>query len=243
MHIMTSMSPEACHSDSLCSLKTLPSSRAEPVPPKPHLLGVRSSFLSWKRHMTVGLGFFPSFWKKRKTHRVRTLLDFPGGSVVKKKKKSACQARDVGLIPGSGRSPGGGHGILAWRIPWTEEPGGLQSVGSQRVGHDWVVNSKNNEEHSRVVRVIIWLLANAWSHGGQREGLEKVSSASPFCQLKLKKCKPAESAGPLPPNEGIYSIKEHLFETSQPGFPVNELEESEWRRSGWNWTFFLHTVH
>ena len=28
--------------------------------------------------------------------------------------------------------------ILAWRIPWTEEPGGLQSIGSQRVGHDWV---------------------------------------------------------------------------------------------------------
>ena len=27
-------------------------------------------------------------------------------------------------------------GILAWRIPWTEEPGGLQSVGSQRVRHD-----------------------------------------------------------------------------------------------------------
>ena len=28
-------------------------------------------------------------------------------------------------------------GILVWRIPWTEEPGGLQSVGSQRAGHDW----------------------------------------------------------------------------------------------------------
>ena len=28
--------------------------------------------------------------------------------------------------------------ILAWKIPWTEEPGGLQSLGSQRVGHDWV---------------------------------------------------------------------------------------------------------
>ena len=27
-------------------------------------------------------------------------------------------------------------GILAWKIPWTEEPGGLQSMGSQRVGHD-----------------------------------------------------------------------------------------------------------
>ena len=28
-------------------------------------------------------------------------------------------------------------GILAWRIPWTEEPGGLQSMGSQKVGYDW----------------------------------------------------------------------------------------------------------
>ena len=30
--------------------------------------------------------------------------------------------------------------ILAWRIPWTEEPGGLQSMGSQRVGHNWATN-------------------------------------------------------------------------------------------------------
>ena len=31
--------------------------------------------------------------------------------------------------------------ILAWRIPWTKEPGGLQSMGSQRVGHDWATNT------------------------------------------------------------------------------------------------------
>ena len=31
--------------------------------------------------------------------------------------------------------------ILAWRIPWTEKSGGLQSMGSQRVGHDWVTNT------------------------------------------------------------------------------------------------------
>ena len=41
---------------------------------------------------------------------------------------------------GRGRSPGEGNGnhsgTLAWRIPWTEEPGGLPSMGSQRVGHD-----------------------------------------------------------------------------------------------------------
>ena len=48
---------------------------------------------------------------------------------------------DPGLIPGLGRSPAGGHGnllhgILAWRIPWTEEPGGLQSIESQRIGRN-----------------------------------------------------------------------------------------------------------
>ena len=31
--------------------------------------------------------------------------------------------------------------ILAWRIPWTEKPGGLQSLGSQRVRHDWATNT------------------------------------------------------------------------------------------------------
>ena len=47
--------------------------------------------------------------------------------------------RDTGLIPELGRSSGGGHGthssIPAWRIPWTEEPAGQWSIGSQRVGH------------------------------------------------------------------------------------------------------------
>ena len=46
-------------------------------------------------------------------------------------------ATDPGSIPGSGRFPGEGHGnplsILAWRPPWTAEPGGLQFVGLQRV--------------------------------------------------------------------------------------------------------------
>ena len=54
---------------------------------------------------------------------------------------SAGDIRDMGLIPGSGRSPGGGHGnplqYSCWRIPWTEEPGGLQYIESQWIGHDW----------------------------------------------------------------------------------------------------------
>ena len=31
-------------------------------------------------------------------------------------------------------------GTLAWKVPWTEEPGGLQSMGSLRVGHDWATS-------------------------------------------------------------------------------------------------------
>jgi len=49
-------------------------------------------------------------------------------------------AMQPGSIPGSGRYPGEGSGnsihILACGIPWTEEPGELQSTGSKRVGHD-----------------------------------------------------------------------------------------------------------
>ena len=58
------------------------------------------------------------------------ILGFPGGSEVK---ASACNVGDLGSISGSVRSPGEEN---AWRIPWTEEPGGLQSTESQRVGHD-----------------------------------------------------------------------------------------------------------
>ena len=64
-------------------------------------------------------------------------MDFPGGS---DSKASAYNVGDLGSIPGSGRSPGEGNGnplsILAWKIPWTEKPGRLQSMGSQRVGRD-----------------------------------------------------------------------------------------------------------
>ena len=55
-------------------------------------------------------------------------------------KNLPANARDAGSIPGSGRSleeeMAPHSSILAWRIPWMEEPGGLQSVGLQTVGHN-----------------------------------------------------------------------------------------------------------
>ena len=61
-----------------------------------------------------------------------SLVGFPGGTSGK---EPICQCRrGSGLIPGWGRSPGEGmathSSILAWRIPWTEEPGWLQSMGT-----------------------------------------------------------------------------------------------------------------
>ena len=47
-------------------------------------------------------------------------LGFPCGSVGK---ESTCNVGDLGLIPGLGRSPGEGEGLLAWRISWTKSMG------------------------------------------------------------------------------------------------------------------------
>ena len=61
--------------------------------------------------------------------------------MVKNLPANARDVRDMGSIPGLGRSPGGEvtatrSSILTWRIPWTEEPGRLQSIVSQRARHD-----------------------------------------------------------------------------------------------------------
>ena len=79
-------------------------------------------------------------------HIVLFQLDFPGGSDGK---ASVYDVGDPGSIPGLGRSLGEGMAIhsstIAWKIPWTEEPGRLQSMGSQRVVHDWATS----RSHSR----------------------------------------------------------------------------------------------
>ena len=72
-----------------------------------------------------------------KAGKFQGLHVFPAGSDGE---EFACNAGDLGLIPGSERSPEEGHGsplhILAWRTPGTEESGGLQSIGLQRVRFD-----------------------------------------------------------------------------------------------------------
>ena len=86
-------------------------------------------------------------WHTRDTHTHSGVLrghkkNFPGGS---DRKASACSARELASIPELGRSPGKGMAtyscILAWKIPRTEKPGGLQTIGLQTVRYDWVTNT------------------------------------------------------------------------------------------------------
>ena len=65
------------------------------------------------------------------------LQGFPGGSNCK---ESVCKPRDLGWKDPLEKDMATHFSILAWEIPPTEEPGGLQSIGSQRVGHDLALN-------------------------------------------------------------------------------------------------------
>ena len=75
-------------------------------------------------------------------HCIRYYKGFPGGS---EGKESACivgdpRVRSLGREDPLEKGMESLSSVLAWRILWTEEPGGLQSMRSQRVGHDLVAN-------------------------------------------------------------------------------------------------------
>ena len=55
------------------------------------------------------------------------------------------------------------HSILAWEIPWTEEPGRLQSIGSQRVRHNWATEQRQKQTHWNVSAVVQGLSGSKWS--------------------------------------------------------------------------------
>ena len=84
--------------------------------------------------------FFPSFSPEISVILASMPWGFPGGLVVKNPPASAREAGDAGSSLGQEdpleKEMTTHSSILAWEIPWSEEPGGLQSTGSQRVRHD-----------------------------------------------------------------------------------------------------------
>ena len=128
------LSTTPCGHKDVCSLESLWNKQKRP--------GKGFVFLAERNTMKMVFFFFLLF-------PVGRLWGFPGGS---DSKESACNVGDLGSSLGweapLGKEMETHSIILAWRIPWTKEPGGLQPVGSQRGGHDWVTHT-----HRR-----LWLL-------------------------------------------------------------------------------------
>ena len=130
---------------------------------------------------------------------------FLGGSVDQ---ETACNVGDPGLIPGLGRSlekeMETHFSMLAWKIPWTEELGGLQSMGSQRVGHDWVTNThllnKSLLNHFSRVQLFetLWAIAyqDSLSMGFFRQEYWSGLSRRPPGDLPNSKTEPASLMSP-----------------------------------------------
>ena len=103
-------------------------------------MATHSSTIAWKIPWTEEPDRLQSMRSQRDGHDQATSFHFHfslSNCSISDGKESVCNAGDLGSIPGSGRSPGEGNGnpsnTLAWRIPWTEEPGRLQSMGSQEL--------------------------------------------------------------------------------------------------------------
>ena len=97
-------------------------------------------------HLDLNHRYMITNWQMSPWITIGMPLLFPGGSVVKKKNLPANvrDAKDTSLIHGS-RKLATHSNILAWEIPWTEEPGGLQFIGLQRARCNLVTE---HQQHS-----------------------------------------------------------------------------------------------
>ena len=91
-------------------------------------------------HCSVSL---PLFTDHNHDHEVKMVSTRTGHGTVRIFPACQCRRREIwvqslGLEDPLGEGMAAHSSVLAWRIPWTEEPGGLQSIGSQGVGHDWI---------------------------------------------------------------------------------------------------------
>ena len=102
-------------------------------------------YFPWRILMMVSV----SVWTALHSCHRYLLHAYPGGSVVK---NLPAKAGDTGLILGEGnpleREMATYSSILAWQIPLTEEPGGLESMGSQRVRHHLATKTTITVIHS-----------------------------------------------------------------------------------------------
>ena len=131
------------------------------------------------------------------------LKGFPGGSVVKNLPANAGDTRDAGLIPGQEdpleKEMTTYSSSLAWEIPWTEQPGGLQSMASQRVRYNWallLLLPRLFSVYSNVSFPSCSLFPSSAGHPDRSE------LTVPICQPVLPPAQPLEPCRPRKDDDG-----------------------------------------
>ena len=132
-------------------------------------VSIRRKRILWFFLKNMGYSFMKHKWIRSTTYFfflfinketvAESFYSFPGFLGDLDRKESACNAGDPGLIPGLRWSPGEGNvNQLQYscleRIPWTENPRGLQSIGSQRVRHNWATNTLTTLKTGEIIEVI-----------------------------------------------------------------------------------------
>ena len=133
-----------------------------------------------------------------------TLLGFPGSL---EGKASACSVRDLGSVPGLGRSPGEGNGnplqYSCLEIPWMEEPGRLQSMGLKRVGHDWATSLSFHFNDSLLI-FFVFVFHSSYSFCRQEHGKRHDWELASLCWDQVKSPGSACGFGQQAPSSGCY---------------------------------------
>ena len=143
----------------------------------------------------------------------------------------ACNAGDRASSPGLGRSLEKGmathSSILAWRSPWTEKPGGLQSMGSQRVRHNWTTFSSLQR---RFMKHFLWAafkeLIILWKrrHVYKTRQSEWVQQGQkPRCWEGLISSKAPSRAGLICALPSAFSLVASWVGTPHPGLILMEI--------------------
>ena len=143
----------------------------------------------------------------------------PGGTVVKNPPANARDTRDTDSSPGSGGSPEGEHGnplqYSCPRIPWTEEPGGLQSKGLKRVRHD--------NTHTQINQLGFVLLLFSWCKAASWWGSHvKVGLLLPWHMMLFF------------PRTVLFLQLQHIIPLTPPWLKYCDYHSAEYQKENWN---------
>ena len=179
-------------------------------------------------------------YQKKKFLRPFKIIAFSTDSAGKDFVCNAGDTGNAGSIPGSRRSPRGGMSthtsVLAGKTPWTGEPGGLQSNGSQSVGHDWATKpSTSNMQKVNKILFPYWCYLK-FTHG------DDTCLITHVCQAILERDSPSHE-GEGKPGSSDLALKEFILPRRWHKLEGATTEAEEKRHDQTLWRKGIFTMH